>query len=41
MLAGCSARQIVDGCELNFTDSGDELQKGTTKFAQLRPLLDD
>jgi hypothetical protein len=41
MLVGHPKRLIVDGIDLNFADSSEELQKGTSKFAQLRPFLDD
>jgi hypothetical protein len=41
MLIGCSERLINDGIDLNFTDSGDELWQGMTRFAlPLAPLLD-
>jgi hypothetical protein len=35
-----SAMWIVDGDELDFTVPGDDLRKGTTKFAMLRAPLD-
>jgi hypothetical protein len=41
MLAGHPKRLIIDGIDLNFTDSGEEPCKGTTNFAQLGPPLDD
>jgi hypothetical protein len=41
MLIGHRKRLIVDGIDLNFMDSNEELWKGTSKFAQLRPFPDD
>jgi hypothetical protein len=32
---------IIKGSELGFADFGEVLQKGTAKFAQLRPSLLD
>ena len=32
-----STASIVDGSELNFADTGDELREKITKFARLRP----
>jgi hypothetical protein len=40
ILMDCSTRLIADDSELSFADSGDELQKGTTKSSRSRTLLD-
>jgi hypothetical protein len=39
MLTGCSAVFIGAGDELDFTDSGEVLRKGMTKFIYLRAPL--
>jgi hypothetical protein len=36
----CSVRQIDDGGDRSFADSGELLQRGTVKYSRLRPLLD-
>jgi hypothetical protein len=41
MLAGRSEGLINAGSELNFADSGDDLQKGMDEFAQLGSLLNN
>jgi hypothetical protein len=41
MLVGHPKRLIVDGIDLNFADSSEELRKGTTDCRRLElPLLD-